>query len=116
MRGPTVLTLVVLAAGCGPGEPSLRPAQVSERGNVELRVELDEPAAGPVVVLVDGIPAHSVVVEDPHRVRVQLPSLPRTGAVDVEVVYASGRTLRLHSALEVTPATLDVRARPDAGP
>jgi hypothetical protein len=117
MRGPLVPVVILLAVGgCGPVEPSLRPTRVSQRGNVALYVELDQPAAGPVIVLVDGYPAHSVVVEGPRLVRAQLPSLARTGEVDVEVVFADGRTQRLVSALEVTPAALEVRARLEPSP
>ena len=63
------------------------------------------------MVLVDGVPTHTVVVEAPGLLRVRLPSLPRTGTVDVEVAFADGTVLRMDGALEVVAPELDVRAR-----
>ena len=106
---------VILAsalAGCMGSEPELRPSTVSQRGGVELIVDTaTAPRSGPVIVLVDGIPTHSVVVEAPGLLRVRLPSLPRTGEVDVEVAFADGTVVRMERALEVVAPELDVRAR-----
>lgn len=66
---------------------------------------------GPAIVLVGDVPAHHVVVEAPGLLRVQLPSLPRTGTVDVVVSFADGTVVRMADALEVAAPELDVRAR-----
>jgi hypothetical protein len=98
-------------AGCLASEPQLRPSTVSQRGGVELIVDIGTPRSGPAIVLVDGVPAHTVVNEAPGRLRVRLPSLPRTGQVDVEVEFADGTAIHIGNALEVVAPELDVRAR-----
>ena len=107
----TSLALGLILAGCGPAAGPV-PASVSQQGGVALHVRLDEPIGdGPVVVLVDGIPAGEVVVEGPRLVRAQLPSLPNPGRVDVEVIGADGGGQRFPAGLEVEPARLAVEAR-----
>ena len=62
---------------------------------------------GAVIVVVDGVPAHSAVI-DGHRLRVGVPALPHTGAVDVELVFADGTRMLLAGALEVSAPVVDV--------
>jgi hypothetical protein len=66
---------------------------------------------GAAIVLVDGMPAHTVVTEAPGLLRAQLPTLPRTGWVDVEVAFADGTSIVMDEALEVLEPELEVRAR-----
>ena len=102
---------LVLLASCSSSAPELSPTTVSQRGGEQLRIWTGEELgdAG-VVVLIDGVPAHAVVVEAPGLVRVRLPSLPRAGEVDVEVLGAGGSVVSV-AGLEVTAPALDVRAR-----
>lgn len=98
--------------GCLASEPKLRPSRVSQAGGVELVVDTGTASpGGSAIVLVDGIPAHTVMREAPGLLRVQLPSLPRAGMVDVEVSFADGTVVRLEDALEVVAPELEVRAR-----
>lgn len=103
--------MVLTLAGCSGSEPELRPSTVSQRGGVELIVDTATSHSGAAIVLVDGVPTHSTVLEAPGVLRVQLPSLPRTGTVDVEVAFADGTVVRMPGALEVVAPVLDVRAR-----
>jgi hypothetical protein len=98
--------------GCLTSEPELRPSTVTQRGGVELVVDTATAArGGPAIVLIDGVPAHTVVIEAPGLLRVRLPSLPRSGMVDVEVSFANGTAIRMEGALEVVAPELEVRAR-----
>ncbi|MFO7561696.1 MAG: hypothetical protein R6X02_03545 [Enhygromyxa sp.] len=40
-----------------------------------------------------------------------MPSLPRTGHVDVELLFADATVVRLEAAIEVVAPELEVRAR-----
>lgn len=111
VRRLLAVLMVSTLSGCTGSEPELRPSIVSQRGGVELIVDTATPQSEPAIVLVDGIPTHSTVVEAPGLLRVRLPSLPRTGVVDVEVAFADGTVVRMQRALEVVAPELDVRAR-----
>ncbi len=105
------MVLVVTLGACGPSVGEVSPTTVSQIGGVELL--LRTPVAigeGGVVVLVDKVPASAVVVEAPRLVRARLPSLPRAGVVDVELLSAEGSLVTV-AQLEVTAPVLDVRAR-----
>ena len=98
------------SAGCG-SQPSVVPRRVSQRGGERLYLRTQrrvEP--GPLVVLVDGVPGNEVVVEGAKLIRVNLPSLPREGMVEVELIHADESVERI-AGLEVIAPTLDVRAR-----
>jgi hypothetical protein len=99
-------------AACFSNEPQLRPTSVSQRGGIELLVDTAAVrGSGAAIVLVDGVPANTVVIEAPGLLRAQLPTLPRTGRVDVEVLFADGTTIVMDEALEVLEPELEVRAR-----
>jgi hypothetical protein len=78
---------------------------------VELLVNTRAQGSGAAIVLVDGVPAHAVVIDAPGLVRAQLPSLPRAGDIDVEVFFADGTAIRMDGALEVVESELSVRVR-----
>jgi hypothetical protein len=107
--------VIVAAAGllaCSTAGPEVSPGRISQAGGVELWVRLGRAAGeGGAIVLVDGVPAHSTVLERPGLLRVRLPSLPRTGLVDVEVEFADGTSLGVPGGLEVVSPELAVRAR-----
>jgi hypothetical protein len=97
--------------GCSTGEPELWPTRVSQHGGVDLHLRVTTPRGSAVIVLVDGVPAHSVIVEAPGLLRARLPALPRAGEVDVEVLFADATTVRLPGSIEVVAPELEVRAR-----
>jgi hypothetical protein len=88
----------------------MHPRRVSQRGGERLYLETRARAEAGVVVLIDGIPGNEVVVEGPKLVRVNLPSLPRAGIVDVEVIHADESVERI-VGLEVVAPRIDVRTR-----
>lgn len=105
------MLLGLALAGCLATESELRPVSVSQRGGVDLHLHVPELRGGAVIVIVDGVPAHSVVHEAPGLLRARLPALPRSGDVDVEVLFADASVIRLEAALEVVAPELEVRAR-----
>jgi hypothetical protein len=103
------LVVFLVLASCCSSERELSPTTVSQRGGEELHVWVGEhDGDGGVVVLVDGVPAHSALIMAPGLVRARLPSVPRPGEVDVEVLVADGTSVRV-ARLEVTAPLLDVR-------
>jgi hypothetical protein len=98
--------MAALACGCGPPELALTQAHLAQSGG-ELGLIGDLDRHGAVVVLVDGVPAHSAVL-DGHRLRVRVPPLPRAGSVDVELVFADGAHMVLPSALLVSAPSVQV--------
>ena len=113
MRRLSAALLGLALAGCLATESELRPARVSQRGGIDLHLRVPESRGGAVIVIVEGVPAHSVVHEAPGLVRARLPALPRTGVVDVEILFADASVIRLEGALEVVAPELEVRARDD---
>jgi len=112
VRRAIAAILALTVTGCPRSEPRLRPTTVSQHGGVELQLAVpSKRERGAAIVLVDGIPVQSVVFESPGVIRARLPSLPRTGYVDVEVLFADDSTVHLPGALEVVAPKLNVRAR-----
>lgn len=117
MRSVLVIVAALGSLACSPARPELSPGRVSQAGGVELWVRLGRAAPGRAageggaIVLVDGVPAHSTVRERPGLLRVRLPSLPRTGRVDVEVEFADGTSIAVPGGLEVVSPEFAVRAR-----
>lgn len=110
MRGTTAAIFGLAMIGCPTVEPELTPTSVSQSGGDELRLRI--PAAqGAAIVLVDRVAASSVVVIAPGVVQARLPTLPRTGSVDVEVLLEDDVVVRLPGALDVVAPELKVRAR-----
>jgi hypothetical protein len=62
-------------------------------------------------VLVDGVPASAVVFESPTCVRARVPALPRSGLVDVRLVFANAERaeIELGGALRVSAPPLEIR-------
>lgn len=111
---PIVLGAIAALAllACPAAAPELHPATVSQTGGVELSLSIGRVAGeGSAIVLVDGLPTHSTVVEAPGLLRVRLPPLPRGGRVDIEVEFADGTSIEIPSGLEVRSPGLEVRAR-----
>lgn len=96
--------------GCASLEPEIYPAKVTQAGGVELRIRLGGAGGnGSAIVLIDGVPTHSTVVEAPGLLRVRLPPLPRPGVVDAEVRFADGSSVHIPGELEVVSPELQVR-------
>jgi hypothetical protein len=128
-RSCGVLAILALA-GCSGATPKLSPTTVARDGAI-LRVDLGVSGLGvsglgvsglgvsglgvsgqgSVIVLVDDVPAHSIVIDAPGRLRAELPPLPRSGVVDVEIRFADGTSVTIVEGLEVAPSELEVRPR-----
>lgn len=115
MKRSAAVLLSLALTRCSTSDPTLWPATVSQRGGVDLYVRIHEHHEGGVIVLVDGLPAHSVVLEGPKLLRARLPALPRAGRVDVEVLFEDGTVARLERAIHIVALGLEVRARDSAG-
>jgi hypothetical protein len=81
---------------------------ISQSGG-ELVIAVARAGQGGVVVMIDGVAAQSVVREAEDVLRVRVPALPRSGAVDVELWFADGSSTRLDGALRVSAPRVDVR-------
>jgi hypothetical protein len=101
-----IVGLIVGLIGCGAPELALTRDHLVQSG-AELQLVGDVGGHGAVIVIVDGVPAHSAVIEG-HRLRVSVPPLPRTGAVDVELLFADGASMSLSGALTVSAPRLTV--------
>lgn len=111
MNGRALVLLVTVMTVMGCGEPSLqlRPTTLMQSGgDLLLRGEF---GGDGVVVLIDGVPAQQVVRESARAIRVRVPSLPRSGAVEVELLFGDGRRIRADTVLTVSALQLDVRPR-----
>jgi hypothetical protein len=95
---------------CARPQLELAPREVSQIGGEELRLRGDFAGHGGVVVLIDEVPAHAAVLDAPDRLRVRVPPLPRTGMVDLELVFADGEHMQLSDVLRVTAPPLEIRA------
>jgi hypothetical protein len=109
--GVLALLALLALAGCPSATPELSPATVARDGAI-LQVDLGSVGGkGSVIVLVDDVPAHSIVIDAPGRVSAQLPPLPRSGVVDVEIRFVDGTSVTIVDGLEVAPSELEVRPR-----
>ncbi|KIG14670.1 hypothetical protein DB30_06481 [Enhygromyxa salina] len=107
LRGRALLIIaVVLAGSCVSQEITLAQQRLAQSGG-ELELIGDLNGHGAAIVLVDGVAAHSAVL-DGQRLSVQVPPLPRAGLVDVELVFADGTHERLLGALTVSAPSLNV--------
>ncbi|PRQ07766.1 hypothetical protein [Enhygromyxa salina] len=104
--GLVVMVVTVGAWGCGATEVRLAQDRLPQSGG-ELELVGDVEGHGAVVVLVDGVAAHSAEL-DGHRLRVRVPALPRSGVVDVELAFADGVHEKLLGALTVSAPSLNV--------
>ena len=101
-----LLSALVGVIACGPPPLALTQERIVLSG-AELGLIGDFDGHGAVIVIVDGVPAHSTVV-DGHRLRARVPALPHTGPVDVELLFADGTHELLPAALTVSAPGLQV--------
>lgn len=107
--------VLVFALGCG--RPFEVEGDITQAGG-ELIVRGDFGAGRGVVVLVDGVAASSAVFESNTCVRVRVPPLPRSGVVDVQLLFANGEhgeqvehgeKIEIGGALRVSAPPLEIR-------
>jgi hypothetical protein len=104
--------VLVFALGCG--RPFEVEGDISQAGG-ELIVRGEFGAGRGVVVLVDGVAASGAVFESHTCVRVRVPPLPRSGVVDVQLLFANdehgehGERVELGGALRVSAPPLEIR-------
>jgi hypothetical protein len=106
VRPSALLLVLALASGCS------RPFEVEtgiSQGGGELTIRGDFGGGRGVVVLVDGVAASGAVFESATCMRVRVPSLPRSGTVDVELVFADDERIKLEGALQVSAPSLEIR-------
>lgn len=82
--------------------------RLSQAGG-ELLLRGEQFGVGGAVVLIDGVPAQSVVRESSDVIRARVPPLPRAGTVDVELLSADGARVVASSGLTVVAPELEVR-------
>lgn len=99
----------------GCGRPFEVASDISQAGG-DLVVRGDFGAGRGVVVLVDGVAASGAVFESNTCVRVRVPPLPRSGLVDVQLLFAGGEQvgdpvdeIQLGGALRVSAPPLEIR-------
>jgi hypothetical protein len=109
-----LVSLLVLVTALGCGRPFEVESDISQAGG-ELIVRGDFGAGRGVVVLVDGIAASGSVFESPTCLRVRVPALPRSGVVDVQLLFANAENgeqaerIELGGALRVSAPPLEIR-------
>lgn len=106
MRLAVPLLAFVFALGCRREFEVER--DISQAGG-EVIVRGDFGAGRGVVVLVDGVAASGVVFESTTCVRARVPALPRSGVVDVQLLFADGDEITLGGALRVSAPPLEIR-------
>lgn len=116
MRLGFPLLVLVLVLGCS--RQFEVESEISQAGG-EVVLRGDFGGGRGVVVLVDGVAASDAVFESPTCVRVRVPALPRSGVVDVQLLFADGEPIeggaerveeiRLDGALRVSAPPIEIR-------
>jgi hypothetical protein len=108
VRLSPLLLAVAVAVAPGCSRAFEVESDISQGGG-DLIVRGDFGSGRAVVVLVDGVAASAAVFESASCVRVRVPALPRSGTVDVELMFADGETIQLDGALRVSAPPLQIR-------
>lgn len=103
-----LLPLLVLVCALGCGQPFEVQPDISQAGG-ELIVRGDFGVGRGVIVLVDGVAASDAVFESTTCLHVQVPRLPRSGVVDVQLSFADGEQIEIGGALRVSAPPLLIR-------
>jgi hypothetical protein len=105
------LPSLVLGLALGCSRPFEVASDISQAGG-ELIVRGDFGGGRGVIVLVDGVAASGAVFESPTCLRVRVPRLPRSGVVDVQLLFADVEhveSIELGGALRVSAPPLEIR-------